>query len=434
MTKQDTIYALATARGQAAIAIIRISGTAVDAVLQGLAACLPEPRRATRRTIRNRAGDGLDDGLVLRFLPGKSYTGEAMAELHLHGGRATIQAVLAELESSYGLREAQPGEFTLRALRNGQMDLAQVEGLGDLIAAETEAQRQMAMRVYSGAVGHRALSLNTTLTECLALIETEIEFSEEDLPPNVRQEILEALELLCADLGAEVRGVVCAERLRSGFEVAIVGSPNIGKSTLANTIAGREAAITSTVAGTTRDVLEIHLDLGGMPVCLLDMAGLRETADPVESIGVERARQRAEAADVRLFLTESRAVPDLGLEPREHDIVAIGKADQGDPGSGFAVSGTTGQGVDEVLAQIVQILEARVASIVTMTNTRHRGAIEEALGHLGDACACLAEDRGHDEMAAEHIRSAMVALEGLTGKIGVEQVLGQIFSRFCIGK
>ncbi len=434
MTGQDTIYALATARGPAAIAIVRISGDAVDEVIQGLADQLPQHRMATRCTLHSQAGARLDDGLVLRFLPDRSYTGEAMAELHLHGGRATIQAVLAELESGYGLREAEPGEFTLRALRNGRMDLAQVEGLGDLVAAETEAQRRMAMRVYSGAVGDRALALNARLTECLALIETEIEFSEDDLPPNVRQQTLGILDSLCAELRVEARGVACAERLRTGFEVAIVGPPNVGKSTLANAIAGREAAITSTVAGTTRDVLEIHLDLAGMPVCLLDMAGLRETTDPVESIGVDRARQRAAAADVRLFLTDSGQVPDLGLEPQEQDLIVIGKADQCDPGPELAVSGVTGQGIDVILARIVRILDARVAAIGAMTNTRHQAAVEAALDDLDEACTCLGKNGSRDEMAAEHIRSAIMALEGLAGKIGVEQVLGQIFSRFCIGK
>ena len=434
MAADDTIFALATSRGRAAIAIIRISGTETCSVLQGLAGSTPEPRTATRRRIRNKSGKIIDDALVIRFQSGRSYTGEAMAELHLHGGRATVQAVLTTLENEFGLRQADAGEFTLRALRNGRMDIAQVEGLGDLIDAETESQRQLAMRVYRGSVGNRADDINESLTECLALIETQIEFSEENLPDEVLSMAVLAIDRLRSQLTVEVEGVEYAERLRSGFEVAIVGPPNIGKSTLANHIAGREAAITSSHAGTTRDIIEIHLDMRGLPVCLLDMAGLRDTNDPVESIGVSRALSRAQAADIRIFLTDGNILSNLKLRPTADDLVLSGKGDLLDDPLENAVSGVTGLGVDMLINHVVNTLENRVSRIANVTNDRHRHAIEQAIFHLGEAKHGLTSQASSDELAAEHIRSAIRSLEMLAGKIGVEQVLGQIFSRFCIGK
>ena len=430
----DTIFALATVRGRSAIAIVRISGTKTPHVIQSVAGNLPNPRRATLCKLKNKQGEQLDEALVLWFEKEGSYTGEASAELHLHGGISVIQSVLRMLEIDCGLRVARPGEFTLRALRNGRMDLCQVEGLGDLIAAETDRQRQMAMRAYNGAVGNIAQTLNNDLTKCLALIETEIEFSEEDIPATIRTQAVDIIYDVCGQLHREAHGIPVAERLRHGFEVAIIGEPNCGKSTLLNYIAGREAAITSDIAGTTRDIIEVQLELDGLPVCLIDTAGLRTTDDPIEIIGVDRAMMRAQAADLRIFLVENIPVSKIGITPYPDDLILQAKIDLIDPQLIEGVSGKTGQGVEAMIYQIASRLERRIASIGSVTNQRQHGAIIAAVESLERAQYNLESSEIGIEFAAEEIRIAINKLDSLTGTIGVEHVLEQIFANFCIGK
>ncbi|WP_372604481.1 tRNA uridine-5-carboxymethylaminomethyl(34) synthesis GTPase MnmE, partial [Actibacterium sp.] len=343
----DTIYALATARGKAGVAVIRISGPHASAALSALGAAVPQPRRAALRVLKQ--GDlVLDEALVIRFEAGHSFTGEDVVELHTHGSPATITAVLRALSGISGLRLAEPGEFTRRALENECLDLAQVEGLSDLIEAETEAQRRQALRVLSGAIGKRAEVWRSDLIRAAALLEATIDFADEDVPVDVSPEVLDLLDRTEADLEREAAGVSAAERIREGFEVAIVGPPNAGKSTLLNALAGREAAITSEFAGTTRDVIEVRMDLHGLPVTVLDTAGLRDTDDVVEGIGIDRAKERASAADLRVFLLDSNG-STLGLTPDVDDIVLHGKADLAH-GDGPAVSGKTGEGVAELIA------------------------------------------------------------------------------------
>lgn len=429
----DTIFATATARGKAGLAAIRISGPRAWAAAEVLGPPLPPARTAALRRLATPAGEALDQAVILLFAAGASFTGEAMAELHLHGSPATVAAVLRTLGAMAGLRPAEPGEFTRRALENERLDLPQVEGLADLIEAETEAQRRQALRVLSGALGAKAEGWRAKLIRAAALLEASIDFADEDVPADVTPEVLALLDALLGELRAEAEGAKAAERIRDGFEVAIVGAPNAGKSTLLNALAGREAAITSEVAGTTRDVIEVRMDLAGLPVTILDTAGLRETSDRVEVIGVERARARARAADLRIFLLGGEGA-SLGLVPEPGDIEVQGKADLGAPESGLGVSGRTGLGVAELVARITSALEPRAARAVTATRERHRQAILAAIGAMESAANEVRSGSGQAEIAAEELRAALRALDALVGRVDVEHLLDEIFAAFCIGK
>ena len=426
----DTIYALATARGRSGLAVVRISGP--GALAAGLALCgsLPAARVAGLRRL-TWGGELLDEALVLSFAEGASFTGEAVVELHCHGGPAVVGAVLRALSAQPGLRLAEPGEFTRRALENGVLDLAQVEGLADLIDAETEAQRKQAVRVLSGSVGQKVEGWRRDLIRAGALLEATIDFADEDVPVDVSPEVLVLIDGLMADLGREAAGVSAAERIRDGFEVAIVGAPNAGKSTLLNQLAGREAAITSEIAGTTRDVIEVRMEIAGLPVTFLDTAGLRDTEDRLERAGIERALARAEAADLRLFLADGSALP---LEPAGDDLVVMGKADTISGASGLAVSGKTGAGVPELMARIGEILEARVGSAGALVRERHRVAVTTAIAALAESRAEVVRPDSRVELAAEHLRQAVRALDALVGRVDVDDLLGEIFASFCIGK
>lgn len=426
----DTIYALATARGRSGLAVVRISGP--DALAAGLALCgsLPAPRVAGLRRLV-WGGELLDEALVVSFAEGASFTGEAVVELHCHGGPAVVGAVLRALSEQPGLRLAEPGEFTRRALENGVLDLAQVEGLADLIDAETEAQRRQAVRVLSGSVGQKVDGWRRDLIRAGALLEATIDFADEDVPVDVSPEVLALIDGLMADLGREAAGVTAAERIRDGFEVAIVGAPNAGKSTLLNQLAGREAAITSEIAGTTRDVIEVRMEIAGLPVTFLDTAGLRDTEDRLERAGIERALARAEAADLRLFLTDGSELP---LEPVSDDLVVLGKADTKSGWSGLAVSGKTGLGVPELMARIGEILAERVGSAGALVRERHRVAVTTAIAALAESRAEVVRPDSRVELAAEHLRQAVRALDALVGRVDVDDLLGEIFASFCIGK
>jgi len=428
----ETIYALATARGKAGVAVIRLSGPRSFSAIKNLAGSLPEPRVAGLRSLRDDTGQLLDEALVLTFVEGHSFTGEQSAELHLHGSQATVAAVLRALEKQEDLRLAEPGEFTRRALENGQLDLAQVEGLADLIEAETEAQRKQALRVLTGALGDKAAIWRSRLVRAAALLEATIDFADEDVPVDVSPEVLELLAEVGLSLEEEARGVAVSERIRDGFEVAIVGPPNAGKSTLLNALAGREAAITSEYAGTTRDVIEVRMDLNGLPVTVLDTAGLRETEDYVEGIGIARAMERAKLADMRVFLQGDEG-SYLELRPEADDIVVRGKGDlRGN--DGFRVSGKTGLGVSELIARITKILDVRVATAATATRERHRIAIERAMKALESARNEVMNGPDRAELAAEEIRTAIRALDSLIGLVDVENILDEIFASFCLGK
>lgn len=427
----DTIYALATARGRSGLAVVRVSGPAAYAAGLALCSTLPAARVAGLRRLVWR-GELLDEALVVSFAEGASFTGESVLELHCHGGPAVVGAVLRALAEQPGLRLAEPGEFTRRALENGVLDLAQVEGLADLIDAETEAQRRQAVRVLSGSVGKKVDGWRRDLIRAGALLEATIDFADEDVPVDVSPEVLALIDRLMTDLGREAAGVAAAERIRDGFEVAIVGAPNAGKSTLLNQLAGREAAITSEIAGTTRDVIEVRMEIAGLPVTFLDTAGLRDTEDRLERAGIDRALARAQAADLRLFLTDGSVVP--GLQPLDDDLVVTGKSDTISGISGLAVSGKTGAGVPELMARIGEILGERVGSAGALVRERHRVAVTTAIAALAESRAEVLRLDSRVELAAEHLRQAVRGLDALVGRVDVDDLLGEIFASFCIGK
>lgn len=427
----DTIFALASARGKAGVAVIRISGPDAFDVARGLTGRALPARGMTFSPLHNGQGEPLDHALVLGFSAPASFTGEDVVELHLHGSPAIISAVIAELGQHPALRLADPGEFTRRAMENGKMDLAQVEGLADLIEAETEAQRKQAQSVFSGALGELAERLRRDLIRAASLIEAVIDFADEEVPTDVTPEVSALLTGVESELRRQTDGVKIAERIRIGFEVAIVGPPNVGKSTLLNALAGRDAAITSEFAGTTRDIIEVRMDLAGLPVTLLDTAGLRNTDDVVEGIGISRARTRALAADLRVFLTEDPDALDLDLQ--SDDIVLLPKADQRDACPN-AISGKTGQGVDELIERITRVLDSRSNGAGVATHERHRQAMLRALSGLEQAQSVLELGSDHYDIAAEELRSAIRALEALVGRVDVENLLDEIFASFCLGK
>lgn len=418
----DTIYALSSGAPPAGVAVVRISGPKAKATLEALAGRLPDPRRAALRTLRWR-GETLDRALVLFFPGPASATGEDVAELHLHGGRAIIAAVRAALAAVPGLREAAPGEFTRRAFENGRIDLAEAEGLADLIEAETEAQRRSALMLAGGALSRQVETWRERVLAMSARVEAALDFGDED-------DVGDSLGGLGGEMAAlrdELAGWLArppAERLKEGVRVVIAGPPNAGKSSLFNALVGREAAIVTPMPGTTRDVIEAPVAIGGQAVLLIDTAGQRETADAIEAIGVDRARLSAETADVLLWVgsPESRpngallvhAKADLAPAPRRADV---------------AVSALNGYGVDQLRALIAdRVMQLVVCEGEVALNARHRSALEDMLIALDDA-------RADDPLiTAEALRSCRAALDRITGRAGVETMLDGLFGRFCIGK
>ncbi|WP_353473509.1 tRNA uridine-5-carboxymethylaminomethyl(34) synthesis GTPase MnmE [Salipiger sp. H15] len=426
----DTIFALASAVGKAGVSVVRVSGPSAWDACSRLCGSVPEPRRTALRRLTDRAGQVLDEALVLVFDEGRSFTGEKVVEFHLHGSIAILRAVLRELAAMDGIRQAEPGEFTRRALEHDRLDLTQVEALADLIEAETESQRNQAMTIFVGALGKKVDAWREELIFAASLLEVTIDFADEEVPVDVTEDVRAALLKVKAELERELAGVDAAERIRSGFEVAIIGRPNVGKSTLLNTLAGRDAAITSEHAGTTRDVIEVRMEISGLPVTLLDTAGLREAADPVEKIGIQRARDRAELADLRVFLLE--ADEQLDVTPRHGDIVRRSKGDLS--GDAKAISAATGQGIEALITEIGATLSERVQSSGLATRERHRIAFQEGAFALETALELLDFGPERYDIAAEEVRVAIRRLEALIGRVDVENLLDKIFSSFCLGK
>ena len=427
----STIFAQASAAGKAGVAVVRISGPKAFSAASQLCGSLPAPRQAALRRLRSAPGEVLDEALVLCFSAKASFTGEETVEFQTHGSVAVVNALLAELGTVDGLRLAEPGEFTRRALANGRLDLAQVEGLADLIASETEAQRQQALRLFSGGLGDLAAHWRERLIRASALLTVTIDFADEEVPVDVSPEVLELIAEVQTAMQAQVDGFGAAERIRTGYEVAIVGPPNVGKSTLLNALAGRDAAITSEIAGTTRDVIEVRMELAGLPVTLLDTAGLHETEDTIEKIGVARALERAKAADLRVFLIESNSKPEL--DPAPDDIVIASKADLSGDKFG-AVSGKTGAGVAQLVEQIGAKLSSKTAKAGLATRARHKEAMERCLVSLAEASNRVALGPEFTDIASEELRISLEALNMLIGRVDIENVLDEVFSSFCLGK
>ena len=425
----DTIFALATAQGKAGIAVVRLSGPEAVSALTGFVGALPVPGRGLRK-VRDRDGGLIDQALVLTFAEGASFTGEAVVELHLHGSPAIVSAVLDYLGGVAGLRQAEPGEFTKRALENGRLDLAQVEGLADLIDAETEAQRQQAVRVFAGALGEMAEAWRAKLIRAAALIEATIDFADEEVPVDVTPEVLDLVGLVSKEMQREISGVAAAERIRNGFEVAIIGAPNVGKSTLLNRLAGRSAAITSEVAGTTRDVIEVQMEIAGLPVTLLDTAGLRASDDVVETIGIERGRERAAQADMRIHLLEDAD----DIEEFDDALRVLAKADARATTDGMAVSGLTGAGLDQLIGEIGRQLKQKSAPAGLAIRARHRDALIRGVEGLERVQEGFSPGVQSADLIAEELRYVLRAVDSLVGRVDVEDILGEIFSSFCIGK
>lgn len=429
----DTIFALATPPGRGAIAVIRLSGPAVEAALSALGAGGLAPRLASLRTLIH-AGETLDQALVLRFRGPASYTGEDAAELHLHGGRAVVEAVGQAL-LDLGLRPADPGEFTRRAFENGRMDLTQAEAVADLIDAETAAQARQALGQLDGALAETYAGLRRRLVQALALVEAEIDFPDEEMPENLARTAGPILDELDVLISAALDDAARGERVREGYRIVLIGETNAGKSSLFNALAAREAAIVTPIAGTTRDVLDAELQIGGYRVILSDTAGLRDSDDPIEAEGVRRARARAQAAELRIWVRApgDPAGPAADLV-RSDDLVIWSKADLAPPqGEGLGVSTETGEGLaalhDWLAARLARDLSG--ADFPAVTRARHRRRLEEARTAVVSARAAL--DRA-PELAGDDLRRASAALAAVTGAVGVEEILGEVFANFCIGK
>jgi tRNA modification GTPase len=430
----DTIFAVASGRGKAAVAVLRLSGPAAGELLTRLVRRRPAPRVASLRTLRGADGDALDRALVLWLPQPGSYTGEDCAELQLHGGPAVVQGV-ADALTALGARPAEAGEFTRRAFLNGRMDLIAAEAVADLVDAETSAQRRQALQQLRGSLGELYRGWSGRLVRLLAQQEALIDFPDEDLPPDVQAAALQEIAALHREISAHLDDGRRGERLREGLVFAVTGLPNVGKSTLINALAERDVAIVSPFAGTTRDVLEARVVLGGVPVTLIDTAGLRETTDPVEAEGVRRARARAAAADLVIDVRDATAPPGWAAAGAAAERVfgVANKADLGAAGSGadLCVSALTGQGMatlrDRLAAEARRL--ANLDGPPMLTRARHRAALTAALARLDQASgAALPELRGED------LRVALYEMGRITGQVGAEVVLDAVFSQFCIGK
>jgi tRNA modification GTPase len=460
MPDRSTIFALSSGRPPAAIAVVRLSGPNARVALEKLTGRLPEPRKAALARVReSEGGEVIDEALALWFPAPHSETGEDVAELQLHGGHAVVAGVFDALGKIEGCRLAEPGEFTRRAFENGRLDLTAVEGLADLIGAETPAQRRQAFRQLKGLIGDRAEAWRQRLIEALALVEARIDFSDEaDVPDDLIGPAVHAAQQLRSEIGAALAGGGRGERLREGLVVAIAGPPNAGKSTLLNRLARRQAAIVSPYAGTTRDIIEVHLNLDGYPVTLLDTAGIRESTEPVEQEGVRRARERAEDADLVLWVTDGSAVdrtvlPERSFADASRIWLVVNKVDLAElPVAGAAplplvkhkneyqficsISALTGSGMDQLTDGLAGFAKEYFSTVEAgiVTRARHRHLFEQTVAALDRALVEDAKPGEHEELIAEELRSAATSLGRLTGRVDVEDILDVIFRDFCIGK
>jgi tRNA modification GTPase len=436
--RDQTIFALSSGRPPSAIAVVRVSGPQAGAALTLVAGKIPAPRMATRALLRDANREPIDDAVVLFFPTPKSATGEDVAELHVHGSRAVLAALFTTLSSIENVRPAEPGEFTRRAFENGKLDLTEAEGLDDLIHADTDRQRRQALRQLRGLLGDRVREWRARIIEASALVEAGIDFSDEgDVPAELMAPALEKTKVLLAEISDVLVAQGRSERLRDGLVVAIAGPPNVGKSTLMNQLARREVAIVSPHAGTTRDVIEVQLDLDGYPVTVIDTAGIRETDDPVEQEGVRRARTRAAEADLVLWISDAELseIPSHGSTPvwlvrnkvdLDSFVPGVGK-DQ------IRISATRGDGIADLVGALVGFVHEYfgAAESSLIGRERQRKLLEETTISLRRSIEAI---DGGEELVAEELRRAALALGRLLGRVDVEDILDVIFREFCIGK
>lgn len=443
----DTIYALATPPGKGGVAVIRVSGPQAGVSLMAITGrALPQARLADFRKIGNPVSrETVDRGLVMFFPTPASFTGEDIAEYHLHGGVAVVRAVLDILAGQPGHRLAEPGEFTRRAFENGKLDLTEAEAVADLINAETDLQRAQALNQLEGALSGLYERWREELKKALAHLEADLEFPDEDLPEGVAPQVLPVLRQVIHEVTSHLDDNRRGERLRDGIHIAVIGAPNAGKSSLVNALARRDVAIVSEHAGTTRDVIEVHLDLGGYPVILADTAGLRPEQlgaggqDAIESEGIRRALERARRADIRLLLFDATALPALDRHTQQlvddAALVVFNKCDNGEKGlpfdNGIGISVITGRGLEALVTALVAKIEGLVGrrEVPSLTQRRHREALEECLQALQRALAAPLP-----ELMAEDVRLAVRQIGRITGRVDVEDLLDVIFRDFCIGK
>lgn len=446
-----TTFALASAPGRAGVAVVRISGPKAGDALLALAPglrSLPEPRRAVRAVLYESestspsAGSDrsrIDDGLAIWFPGPASFTGEDVTELHVHGGHAVLDAVLSALGGLDGLRPAEPGEFSRRAFENGKMDLTQAEAIADLVDAETAAQRNQALAQMGGALARLYDGWRERLVQSLAFTEAAIDFAEEDIPDDLARRSIETIEAVAGEIHAHLADGGIGERIRDGFRIALTGAPNVGKSSLMNALAKRDVAIVSDVAGTTRDAIEVPMDLGGYAALLIDTAGIRDSADAIEQEGVRRALAHAASADLRVHLTEAGSADD-SRETDDRTIRVANKVDLApgaDLGGALPLSVKTGRGLSDLVTEmtdrIAGLAKGRAGAAAPLTRARHRRALEEASAAL-DRAVAGAKAGAEAEMVAEDLRVAARALGRITGRVDVEELLDRIFRDFCIGK